>query len=134
MLLTAVPLALACGALTLFVTRVPFNVSSFLGCLVLAGLVVKNGLLLLDRAEAERARGLQIAEALHAAASSRLRPIAMTTLATLLGLLPLALGLGAGADIQRPLAVVVLGGLAFSSLVTLFALPSLYLFWARTDR
>jgi multidrug efflux pump subunit AcrB len=126
-LLAAVPVALACGALSLLVTGLPLNISSCLGGVVLAGLVVKNGVLLLDAAERERASGKNPREALLAAAVTRLRPIAMTTCATLLGLLPLALGLGAGADIQRPLAVVVLGGLGLSSLVTLFAIPSLYL-------
>ncbi len=125
--LGSVPVALACGALSLFVAGVPINVSSLLGGLVLAGLIVKNGVLLVDQAEASRRAGQDRREALLDAAVKRLRPIAMTTLATLLGLLPLALGVGAGADIQRPLAVTVLGGLAVSSLVTLFALPSVYL-------
>ncbi|MHB1845358.1 MAG: efflux RND transporter permease subunit, partial [Deltaproteobacteria bacterium] len=127
LVLGTIPVALACGALSLFAVGVPLNVSSLLGGLVLAGLIVKNGVLLIDQAEASRRQGLGKREALLEAASRRLRPIAMTTLATLLGLLPLALGLGAGADIQRPLAVTVLGGLAVSSLVTLFALPSVYL-------
>ncbi len=126
-LFAAVPVALACGALSLFATGLPLNISSALGGVVLAGLVVKNGVLLLDSAERERSNGKSARDSLLAAAVIRLRPIAMTTCATLLGLLPLALGLGAGADIQRPLAVVVLGGLGLSSLVTLFAIPSLYL-------
>ena len=126
-ILLTIPVALACGALSLFVAQVPLNVSSLLGGLVLTGLIVKNGVLLLDQAERARRTGKTPREALLAAATGRLRPIAMTTFATLLGLLPLALGIGAGADIQRPLAVVVLGGLGLSSLVTLFALPSLYL-------
>jgi CzcA family heavy metal efflux pump len=133
MLLLAVPVALACGALSLFVTGLPLNISSCLGGVVLAGLVVKNGVLLLDAAERERKDGKEPAEALRVAALTRLRPIAMTTCATLLGLLPLALGLGAGADIQRPLAVVVLGGLGLSSLITLFAIPSLYLLAHRRE-
>jgi CzcA family heavy metal efflux pump len=133
-LLAAVPVALACGALSLLVTGLPLNLSSCLGGVVLAGLVVKNGVLLLDSAERERRAGKSPVEALSAAAATRLRPIAMTTCATLLGLLPLALGLGTGSDIQRPLAVVVLGGLGLSSLVTLFAIPSLYLLAYRRDQ
>ncbi len=125
--LAGVPVSLACGALSLLAAGSALNISSLLGGLVLAGLIVKNGVLLVDQAERARRAGAGPADALLAAASSRLRPIAMTTAATLLGLLPLALGVGAGASVQQPLAIAVLGGLGLSSLVTLFALPSLYL-------
>ena len=80
-----------------------------MGCILLVGLVVKNGILLLDRAEEGREEGLGAREAVERAAAVRLRPILMTTLATLLGLVPLALGLGEGAELQRPLAITVLG-------------------------
>ena len=107
----------------LVVTGVPFNVSSFMGLILLVGLVVKNGIIFLDAARGLRARGLTVDEALIQAGQLRLRPILMTTVCTLTGLLPLALGIGAGADLQRPLAIAVIGGLSLSTLVTLLLLP-----------
>jgi len=132
LILGAVPVALAAGIASLRVTGTPLNVSSFMGCILLIGLVVKNGILLLDHVEAERAAGADPVEAALAGASVRLRPILMTTLATLLGLVPLALGLGTGAELQRPLAIAVIGGLAFSTLAVLLALPAAWV-WIRRD-
>jgi CzcA family heavy metal efflux pump len=126
LILAAAPVALAAGAAALRITGVPLNVSSFMGCILLIGLVVKNGILLLDHAEADRARGASAKEAALSGASVRLRPILMTTFATLLGLAPLALGLGTGAEIQRPLAIAVIGGLSISTLSVLVVLPVLY--------
>jgi multidrug efflux pump subunit AcrB len=120
------PLALAGGLVTLVATRVPLNVSSLLGAILLVGLVVKNGILLLHRAREREAQGASAKEALVDAARLRLRPILMTTLCTLLGLLPLALGIGAGAEMHRPLAVAVIGGLALSTAGTLFVVPAVY--------
>nr|WP_228531127.1 MULTISPECIES: efflux RND transporter permease subunit [Myxococcaceae] len=126
LILGAAPVALAAGVAALRVAGVPLNVSSFMGCILLVGLGVKNGILLLDRAEEGRRTGVGAREAVLAAAQVRLRPILMTTLATLLGLLPLALGLGEGAELQRPLAIAVLGGLSVSTLAVLFGLPPAY--------
>jgi multidrug efflux pump subunit AcrB len=123
--LLGVPLALVGAVVTLLVTGIPLNAASLMGCVLLAGLVVKNGILLLERAEDEARGGVPFAEAVARAGERRLRPILMTTLATIAGLLPLALGLGAAAELQRPLAVAVIGGLVLSTLVTLFALPAL---------
>ena len=92
-------------------TGVPLNASSLMGCVLLVGLVVKNGILLLEQFELTLAEGLPLDDALLAAGSLRVRPILMTTIATLAGLAPLALGVGAGAEIQRPLAIAVIGGL-----------------------
>ena len=122
-ILAALPPALAGGLVALLVVRVPLNVSSLLGGILLSGLVVKNGILLLHHA---RQSTLPPGEALLEAGRQRLRPILMTTLCTLLGLLPLALGLGAGAEIHRPLAVAVLGGLTLSTIGTLFVVPAVY--------
>jgi len=116
-------LGLAGAILALAVTGIPFNVSSFMGLILLIGLVVKNGVIFLDAALHRAAEGMEPHPALLAAARLRLRPILMTTLCTLVGLLPLAFGIGSGAELQRPLAVAVIGGLAFSTLVTLFLLP-----------
>jgi multidrug efflux pump subunit AcrB len=124
--LAAAPLALAGGLLALLATRVALNVSSLLGAILLVGLVVKNGILLLHHADAAVRAGAPLDEALAAAGEQRLRPILMTTLCTLVGLLPLALGLGAGAELHRPLAVAVLGGLTLSTVGTLFVVPAAY--------
>jgi CzcA family heavy metal efflux pump len=124
-ILAALPLALAGGLVALVVVRVPLNVSSLLGGILLVGLVVKNGILLLHHARERQAAGVR--PALLEAAKLRLRPILMTTACTLLGLLPLALGLGRGSEMHRPLAVAVLGGLGVATLGTLFVVPALYL-------
>ena len=123
--LAAAPVALAAAGVTLFVTRTAMNLSSLMGAILLVGLVVKNGILLLDHALAGEERGLAPVQALIEAARERLRPILMTTLATLAALVPLVLGLGAGSELHRPLAVAVIGGLAFSTAATLFLVPAL---------
>ena len=104
----------------LWLTGITLNISSFMGIIMVAGITAKNGILLLDHAENSIAAGLPPAQALIEAAEIRLRPILMTTLATAAGLFPLALGIGAGAKVQQPLALAVIGGLAFAML---FATP-----------
>ncbi len=125
-ILTAVPLALIGVALGLFVTRTPFNVSSFMGLLLLVGIVVKNGILLIDAANRRRAEGFERADALVLAGRERLRPILMTTFAAIGGLLPLAFGIGSGAAMERPLAIAVVGGLSTATAFTLVLIPVLY--------
>jgi multidrug efflux pump subunit AcrB len=124
--LVAAPVSFA-GALALLVlTGTPLNVSSIMGLILLVGLVVKNGIILLDFTRHLMQReALPLAWALHEAGRVRLRPILMTTLCTLFGLLPLALGIGAGSELQRPLALAVIGGLALSTPITLFVVPTL---------
>jgi multidrug efflux pump subunit AcrB len=125
-ILLAAPLSFVGAIGLLLVTGTPLNVSSFMGLILLVGLIVKNGIILLDFARhLMRANGLTLEPALREAARIRLRPILMTTLCTLFGLLPLALGIGAGSDLQRPLALAVIGGLALSTPITLFVVPSL---------
>jgi CzcA family heavy metal efflux pump len=119
------PLGLIGTLLLLLAAGVPFNVSSFMGVILLVGLVVKNGILLLDAARRDRDSGASNRAALVDAGRVRLRPILMTTLCTLAGLAPLALGFGAGAELQRPLALAVVGGLTVSTGVTLLLLPVL---------
>jgi CzcA family heavy metal efflux pump len=115
------------GALALLaVTGTPLNVSSFMGLILLVGLIVKNGIILLDFTHLRmRSEGVTLETAIQEAARTRLRPILMTTLCTLFGLLPLALGLGAGSELQRPLALAVIGGLALSTPITLFVVPTI---------
>ena len=121
--LSAAPLSLVGAFLLLLVTGTPLNVSSFMGLILLVGLIVKNGIILVDYADILAARGMPRAEALVEAGAVRLRPILMTTLCTLFGLLPLALGLGPGAELQKPLAIAVIGGLSVSTAVTLLFVP-----------
>jgi multidrug efflux pump subunit AcrB len=115
------------GAIALLlVTGTALNVSSLMGLILLVGLIVKNGIILLDFTRRRMALdGLPLEPAIRDAARVRLRPILMTTLCTLFGLLPLALGLGAGAELQRPLALAVIGGLALSTPITLYVVPTL---------
>ena len=126
-ILFIMPLSLFGVTLGLYVTHTLLNVSSFMGAVMLVGIVVKNGILLLDHAQkAEELHGLSPTEAVVQAGEVRLRPILMTTLTAILGLLPLALGLGAGAQMQQPLAIAVIGGLTFSTIFTLIFAPMLY--------
>ncbi|MEO8705441.1 MAG: efflux RND transporter permease subunit [Kofleriaceae bacterium] len=117
--LISAPLSTVGGLLGLALTGTPLNTSSLTGLILLVGLVVKNGILLLEYAQRLVAEGRCFEEALVAAARRRLRPIVMTTAATLAGLAPLALGIGAGSELQRPLAIAVIGGLVLSIVVTL---------------
>jgi multidrug efflux pump subunit AcrB len=122
------PVSFAGAIALLLITRTPLNVSSIMGLILLVGLIVKNGIILLDFAHLRMGRGdVQLEDAIREAARIRLRPILMTTLCTLFGLLPLALGVGAGSELQRPLALAVIGGLALSTPITLFVVPTLVL-------
>lgn len=125
-ILTAIPLALIGVALALFFTGSAFNVSSFMGLLLLVGLIVKNGILLIDVANRARMEGKNVHDALVIAGRTRLRPIVMTTFAAIGGLLPLAFGLGAGSAMEQPLAIAVIGGLSTATLFTLIVIPVLY--------
>ncbi len=124
--LLVAPVSFVGALMLLLATGTVLNVSSLMGLILLVGLIVKNGIILLDFTRLRmRAAGVALEEAIHEAARVRLRPILMTTLCTLFGLLPLALGLGAGSELQRPLALAVIGGLALSTPITLFAVPTL---------
>ena len=117
---------IAGALLLLWLAGIDLNISSAMGLILLVGLVVKNGIMLLDFSEKLHAAGEPFDVAIAHAGRIRLRPILMTTFCTLFGLLPLALGLGAGAELQKPLALAVIGGLALSTPVTLLAIPGLY--------
>ena len=126
LVLLAAPLSLGGALLLLLLTGTDLNISSAMGIILLVGLVVKNGIMLLDFSEKLHEGGEPFDKAIAHAGRIRLRPILMTTFCTLFGLLPLALGLGAGAELQKPLALAVIGGLALSTPVTLLAVPGLY--------
>ena len=127
--------AIACLAgsfLALDLTGVTLNISSFMGVIMVAGITAKNGILLLDHTEHAVMAGAAPREALLDAARMRMRPILMTTIATAAGLLPLALGIGAGAKVQQPLALAVIGGLAFALLFSTPLAGGIYLFGTRS--
>ena len=126
-ILSAAPLSLLGVFGMLLITDTQLNVSSFMGIILMVGLVVKNGIILFEYVHRLwEEQGLPLREALVEAGKIRVRPILMTTLCTLFGLLPLALGLGSGAELQRPLALAVIGGLTLSTFVTLLVMPVLY--------
>jgi hydrophobic/amphiphilic exporter-1 (mainly G- bacteria), HAE1 family len=122
----SVPLAAVGVLLMLLLTDTTLNLQSFIGCIMLGGIVVNNAILLVDQAGQLRRAGTRVLEAAAEAGRRRLRPILMTTLTTILALLPLALGIGEGADAQAPLARAVIGGLTASTLVTLVLIPVVY--------
>ncbi len=127
-IMAAVPFAAIGVILTLLFTGTTFNMNSFLGAIVLVGIVVNNAIVLVDYVNLlRREHGMTLHEALVEGARRRLRPILMTTLTTVLAMIPLALGIGEGSEVQAPLARVVLGGLLSSTLVTLVLIPCLYL-------
>jgi multidrug efflux pump subunit AcrB len=134
LVLGAVPTAVVGAIVALAATGQALNASSLIGCVLLVGLVVKNGVLLLEEAERQLRAGSAVSSAVALAGERRLRPVIMTTVATLTGLLPLALGLGPGAELQRPLAIAVIGGLLTSTFATLGLLPSLAAWLLRGER
>ena len=121
------PISLASALGALWITGTPLNVSSFMGAILLIGLDVKNGIILIEYIGQLRAEGSPLHEALIHAGRIRFRPILMTSLATILGLLPLAFGFGPGAQMQQPLAIAVIGGLTVNMLVTRLLIPVGYL-------
>ncbi|MBS4534922.1 efflux RND transporter permease subunit [Clostridium sp. D2Q-14] len=121
-----VPLSIAGGALGLFLTGRTLNVTSLIGAIMLIGIVVNNAIVLIDYINTRRRNGENRLEAIKNAGPIRLRPILMTTLTTVLGLLPIAIGLGEGSEIQAPMATVVIGGLLLSTLLTLVLIPVMY--------
>lgn len=122
----SVPVAVVGVLLTLFITSTTLNVQSYIGCIMLGGIVVNNAILLVDQTGRLVHDGLPKRDALIEAGRRRLRPILMTTLTTILGLMPLALGIGEGSDAQAPLARAVVGGLIGSTLITLLLIPAVY--------
>jgi HAE1 family hydrophobic/amphiphilic exporter-1 len=121
-----IPLALVGAVLALFLTGTTINVVVFIGLIMLAGIVVNNAIVLVDLVNQLKAQGKSRHEAIMEAGQARLRPILMTTLTTTLGLLPMAIGLGEGAEVRAPMAVTVIGGLIVSTVLTLVVIPVVY--------
>jgi HAE1 family hydrophobic/amphiphilic exporter-1 len=128
-IMLSLPLSLVGVLVTLLLTGTTFNIMSMIGCILLSGLVTKNAILLVDFANQARARGVDRRQALIDAGQIRLRPIVMTTLAMIFGMMPLALALGAGAEFRAPMARAVVGGLITSTLLTLIVVPVVYTFF-----
>ncbi|MGB8258995.1 MAG: efflux RND transporter permease subunit, partial [Terracidiphilus sp.] len=131
-ILTSSVLSISGVILALLVTRTSFNVASFMGLIMVIGIVAKNGILLMDADEKFRAQGASPAEAMMQAAQRRLRPILMTAIAAVCGMLPLAFALGAGSQMLQPLAIAVIGGLAVSMVLSLIVTPVVYYQLTRT--
>jgi HAE1 family hydrophobic/amphiphilic exporter-1 len=125
-ILFSIPLAAIGVALALWLTDTSLSVIVFIGMIMLAGIVVNNAIVLIDLVNQLREQGMERISAIRKAARLRLRPIMMTTLTTLLGLVPMALGLGEGAEMRTPMAVTVIGGLLTSTLLTLVVVPVMY--------
>lgn len=121
-----VPLALFGALFSLWIFDFTLNIFSQIGIIMLIGLVTKNGILIVEFANQRKAQGMSIEEAIIGASAARFRPILMTSLSTILGILPIALALGAGAESRVPMGVAVIGGLAFSTVLTLFVIPAIY--------
>lgn len=130
---TGVPLALTGGILALWLRDIPFSISAAVGFIALSGIAVLNGLVLISSIDHLREKGIAFGEAIREGTMIRLRPVLMTALVASLGFVPMALATGTGAEVQKPLATVVIGGLISSTLLTLFVLPALYQMFARKD-
>jgi len=129
-ILFTVPLAVTGAVATLWVFGETLNIFSQIGIIMLVGLVTKNGILLVEFANQRKKQGLSVMEAAKDAAKVRFRPILMTSLSTVLGILPLALALGAGSESRVSMGIAIIGGLIFASILTLYVIPAVYTFFS----
>ena len=120
------PFAFTGVFLALFITNTPLSLIALIGSIMLVGIVVKNGIVMVDFTNLLRERGMTVNQAVINAGKSRLRPVLMTTLTTILGMLPLALGIGEGSEMWQPMGIAVIGGLTFSTMLTLIVIPIVY--------
>ena len=130
---TGIPFALTGGILALWLRDIPLSISAAIGFIALSGVAVLNGLVMISSIRALRETGMAVPAAVHAGALSRLRPVLMTALVASLGFVPMAIATGTGAEVQRPLATVVIGGILSSTVLTLLVLPLLYRLVHRHD-
>ena len=126
LIFTGVPLALTGGIIALMSRGMPLSISAAIGFIALSGIAVLNGVVMLTFIRELREQGLAVVEAIKLGAVQRLRPVLMTALVASLGFVPMAFNTGMGAEVQRPLATVVIGGILSSTLLTLIVLPALY--------
>ena len=131
-IMITVPLAIAGALLALWIFGQTLNIFSQIGMIMLIGLVTKNGILIVEFANQNRKEGMSKIEAATYAAAMRLRPILMTSLAMALGAVPIAVAFGAGSTSRISLGIVIIGGIMFSLLLTLFVIPAMYVFMSRT--
>ena len=129
-ILFTIPLAIGGALLSLWVFNKTLNIFSQIGIIMLIGLVTKNGILIVEFANQKKIQGLDKFNAVREAAASRLRPILMTSFSTILGTLPIALALGAGAGSRVSMGIAVVGGLIFSTFFTLFVVPATYVYFS----
>ena len=129
-IMTSLMFAFSGVFIILYLTGHTLNVMSMIGAIMLIGIVVKNGIVLIDYITLNRERGLSIRQAVILGGKSRLRPVVMTTLTTILGMVPMALGTGQGSEMWRPMGVAVIGGLTLSTILTLLFVPALYCIFA----
>jgi multidrug efflux pump len=133
-ILLSVPLAVVGAILSLWAMGLSLNIYSQIGLVILIGLVTKNSILIVEFANQLRKRGLGIQEAVVEASRIRLRPILMTSFSTIFGILPIAMGMGAGAEARQPLGVAIVGGMLFSTFLTLYLVPAVYIALAKYTR
>jgi HAE1 family hydrophobic/amphiphilic exporter-1 len=129
-----VPLMVIGVTIAWFVTGTPISITSVIGLLVLVGIVVNNGIVLVDYINQRKAAGMESYEAIVTSVRDRLRPILMTALTTILGLMPLALGIGEGTEINQPMGITVIGGLISSTFLSLYIVPIVYSLFDRKTR
>jgi multidrug efflux pump subunit AcrB len=125
-IILAVPFAFTGVFLALWITGIALGLIALIGAIMLVGIVVKNGIIIVDFTNLQRERGLKVNEAVITAGKSRLRPVLMTSLTAIFGMLPLAIGSGEGSEIWQPMGIAVVGGLTFSTVLTLLVVPAVY--------
>ncbi len=129
-IMTSIMFAFSGVVLILWLTGTNLNIMSMIGSIMLIGIVVKNGIVLIDYISLNRERGMSVRRAVIDGGHSRLRPVVMTSLTTILGMVPMAIGSGEGSEMWRPMGIAVIGGLTFSTVLTLLFVPTVYTIFA----